>query len=197
MNKLIRFIQTYLIVGFPFVLACIVWSNIRSQNNTLQETALLAKLLWHALGLNILLWFSVLILFLGLLVAVPSVRENTLKRLANIKERDEREEYITGKAARSTYISSLSLIIFLLFFSLFSFKIYRLPQNKTIHQHHRADISIGFSLFNQSSPVKNTPQDDVFFDSKNFSLSPSAIILILLSWHLLIFNLAARKEKNK
>lgn len=195
MNKIIRIMQTYLIVGLPFVILCMVWSTLHPQNEFLAHATLVPKILWHALAFNLMFWFLVLVLFLILLVAVPSVREKTLLRLANIKERDEREAYITGKAARITYLSTLSLMILLLFFSIFSLTIYVTPQNNNAND-HRKHLTVGmgvhFSLLNESQ-IKKTSNEKILFESKSISLSTPAVILILLCWQLLSFNLTARR----
>lgn len=195
-NKIIRFIQTYLVVGLPLVIACMVWETFHPQNEILKDATIITRMLWEVLAWNLMLWFVVLILFLIMLVAVPNAREKTLRRLANLKERDEREEYITGKASRAAYISTLSLMIFFLFFSIFSFNIYRTPNKSTNRKPLTVGISIGFNLLDKYSAEDN-PKREMLFKSKDFSLSPSAIILILLSWQLLIFNLTARKEQIK
>lgn len=200
MNKIIRYIQTYLIIGFPFVITCMLWQILGgTQKEIVKDASLITRVLWDMLGWNIMLWFAMLIVFLFLLVAIPSAREKTLRRLANLKERDEREEYITGKASRAAYIATLSLMIFFLFFSMFSFNVYSIPQDQAINGKRTAvGISFGYSLLNKPD-VENTPtpKQEMLFSSKNVSLSTSSIIFILLSWQLLIFNLAARKEQMK
>lgn len=194
MNKVFRCIQYYLIIGFPFVIACMIWHALQPTINTESNW------LWDLLGFNIIAWFSILIVFLISLVLVPSIREKTLTRLANLNERDEREQYITGKAARSTYISTLSLIIALLFFSLFSFKLVKFPTGQEINGHGmQASINIGLQLFNQSqitSTNTSPTQENVLIDTKEISLSASSVLLILLGWQLLAFHLAAKKEQK-
>lgn len=194
MSKIIRVIQNYLLLGFPFVVACMVWQTFQSPN----ETAVgVKRILWNALGCNLMLWFIALILFLVILVVLPTTREKTLRRLANIKERDERELYITGRAARTTYIATLSVIILLLFLSIFSLRISKLPETQDTHQ-KKLSVNIGlhFGLLEESTTEKTT-KENVLFESKNIQLSQSAILLILLSCQLLIFNLTARKEQKK
>src|SRR3990167_10072027 len=110
MNKVSRFIQNYLIFGFPFVLACMIWETIQPDIQFERSTSLITKALWEILSWNLMLWFGFLILFLIFVVIIPSIRERTLRRLANLQERDEREEYISGKASRVAYISTLSLM---------------------------------------------------------------------------------------
>ena len=136
-----------------------------------------------------------LIVFLVLLVAVPRAREKTLKRLANLKDRDEREHYITGKASRAAYLATLSLTILLLFFSIFSLEIYRKPEAEAFGgKRGTVSISLHLNLLDNShDPL--THQGEVLFESRDFPLSKSAIILLLLGWQLLTFNLAARREE--
>ncbi|MBA2655035.1 MAG: hypothetical protein H0U71_08245 [Gammaproteobacteria bacterium] len=190
MSKLTRYIQSYLLFGFPFVVTAILWDPSKIGNGFIGFTQ-------KFLSGHLVFWFSVLTLFLIMLVIVPNVREITLRRLANIKERDEREEHITGKASRVTYISTLSLLLLLFFYSIFSVNIKTLPENQTYHGKHRvASLNLGFSIFEEKN--KNDPKEGfTLFDSKNMSLSTASILLILIAWQLIIFNYVARKEQIK
>jgi hypothetical protein len=190
MNKTIRIIQNYLIYALPFVIACMVWGSLSPKN-----TSFFVEALWQIMSWNLMLWFVVLIVFLGLLVIFPSAREKTLKRLANLKERDEREQYITGKASRSAYIATLSLLLFLFFFSIFSVRIARIPKSQAINGKTKSiSISLGFHLLNKPPVVTNSDNRQILFDSKNIPLSNSAMLLILILWLLLTFNITARRE---
>lgn len=199
MNKIMRFIQNYLIIGLPFVVACMIWQTINPDINLLNNTSKITNILWTTLGINLMIWFLMLIVFLSLMVLVPAFREKTLKRLANIKDKDEREQFITGQAAKKSYISTLSMTIFLLFFSLFSLQVIWGPP-AVENEKHRGSVSIsmGFSLLNKSSSGSisqdmEKASDTVVFDSKNLSLSSAALIFILLIWQILAFNMSARK----
>lgn len=197
MNKIVRFIQNYLIIALPFVIACMVWETINPKITYEITISIFTKILWNVLSFNLVLWFVVLILFLVSLVTIPNIREKTLRRLANLKERDEREQYITGKAARASYISMLSFMLFLLFFSMFSVNVSRLSENQAPPGHRlTVSINLGFSLLNKST-IESTTKEKIIFDSKNIFPSNSAVILILLCWQLLAFNIAARKEQIK
>jgi len=190
-NKIIRFIQNYLICALPFVIACMVWETVQP------KIQFGKSILWQILSLNLMLWFVVLILFLISLVTMPSVREKTLRRLANLRERDEREQYITGKAARAAYISTLSLMILFLFFSMVSFQISAIPKDQAVNGHH-TEVSIGihFSFLEKKNDgiLNQTPKNKIYFDSNKIVPSASTILLFLLCWQILIFNLTARKE---
>ncbi len=194
MNKFIRLIQNYLIYALPFVLICMAWDTMSSEKEILSNASIFTKAAWEVLSWNLMLWFIVLIVFLLMLVVFPMAREKTLKRLANLQERDEREQYITGKASRAAYISSLSLLIFFLFFSIFSLNIYRKPASEAING-KTGSVAIGlqFHLLDQARVEKNS-SGEVIFESKDIPLSKSAIILILIIWQLGVFNWTARKE---
>lgn len=194
MNKITRFIQSYLIYALPFVLICMAWGTVHSEKEILTDATFFTKAAWELLSWNLMLWFAVLILFLSLLVALPEVREKTLKRLANIKERDEREQFITGRASRAAYISTLSLMILLLFLSVFSLNIYRVPETEAINgKTGTVSIGLGFSLLDKPHLETNS-DNQVIFESKDIPLSKTAIILILVIWQLTVFNFIARKE---
>lgn len=197
MNKIIRLMQNYLIVGLPFVIACMIWETIYPQIQFVTRASIVTSTLWLIFSLNLMLWFLVLIMFLIILVVVPSIREKTLRRLANLKERDEREQYITGKASRTAYIATLSLMLFFLFFSVFTVNISRIPKDTAIDGHHLSvGIGLHFNLLDQSD-IKKDANANLLFDSRNISLSNSAIIFILIGWQLLVFNVSARKERLK
>lgn len=195
MTKTIRLTQTYLIYALPFVLACIAWETISPEKEILANASFLTRALWEALSWNLMLWFAVLVLFLILLIALPEAREITLKRLANLKERDEREQYITGKASRTAYISTLSVLVFFLFFSIFSLNIYRLPESEAINgKAGTVAIGLQFNLLDKPHVETNQATGQVIFESKEIPLSKTGILLVLILWQLAAFNFTARRE---
>ena len=191
MKKIVRFLTYYLMYCFPFVIA-ILASNIIPSNIINHH-----GFIWEIISFGFMSWCVVLFLFLLCMIISPIAREMTLKRLANLKERDEREELITGKAARTTYISMLSVMIFLLFFSLFQIKLGKLlPKDQVIYGHgYELKMSVGYSFFNKPK-INNISNAIVLFDSEAIFPSSASIMLILLAWQLISFNLAARKEIN-
>lgn len=194
MTKVIRIVQTYLFYSLPFILICMAWGSIKPERDILTDATFFTKVAWEVLSWNLMLWFIVLIVFLLLLVLIPEAREKTLKRLANLKERDEREQYITGKASRSAYISTLSLLIFLLFISIFSLNISKIPDHEIKDGKSKTlSIGLGFSLLDESK-VKMDSTGNILFETKDIPLSKSAILLILIGWQLVSFNLSARRE---
>lgn len=189
MNKITRMIEIYLISALPFVVGCLLWQYDPHLNPIL-------KIINEILCWNLMFWFLILMLFFVMLVIVPSARERVLRRIANIKERDEREQFITGKASRVTYISTLSLLIFLFFFSVFSVSMYRLPASEVQpHKNHSLNIGLSYHFFDPAN--KNNHIPGMIFDTQTFTPSKSTVILIMLIWQLMVFNLVARKEQQK
>lgn len=194
MNKAIRLVQNYLIVALPFVLICMTWSSLRSGKS--EEGSWMMSALWESLSWNLIIWFAVLVLFLILLVIDPGSRKKTLSRLANIKERDEREEYLTGKAARSAYLSTISLVVLFLFFSVFGVSLTRNPE-KTSPDGRDKSLQIGmrFDLVDRPSAISSS-DEEVLFQFKQLPISKTGILLTVLVWLLASFNLSARKESS-
>jgi hypothetical protein len=193
--------QNYLLYGFVFVIALLIWGAwlaYFSPLSLIADSNIVIRILHELLSYNLMAWFSTLVLYMVFMVAIPSVREKTLRRLANIQERDEREEYITGKAARASYIATLSLTLFLLFFSFININLTKLNQTDPHKPGHSVGIGIHYSFFNDSEVKKSSnEQVTAIFDSNQLSLSSSTIILMLLGWQLVVFNLAARRERSK
>lgn len=195
MSKTIRFVQNYLIYSLPFVIVCMVWSTISPEKEVLKDASLATKVLWETLSWNLILWFVVLIVFLISMITIREVQERTLKRLANLKERDEREQFITGKASRAAYLATLSLLVCLLFFSIFTLNIQRVPESEAVNG-KRGTVSIGlqFKLLDKPQIETNGATGLTSFESKGIPLSKTAILLILILWQLAAFNYTARRE---
>jgi hypothetical protein len=197
MSKFIRWAQNYLLFALPFVLLCMAWGTFQTERQILDQPTFFTKFVWEVLSWNLILWFLVLVAYLILMVFKSEVREKTLKRLANLKERDEREQFITGRASRAAYISTLSLIICLLFFSIFSLNIYHVPESKAVNgKTGTVSIGLSFNLLDQPKLDKST-ENKIIFETRDIPVSKTAILLILLIWQLAAFNLAARREDAK
>lgn len=198
MSKAIRYLQNYLVYSLPLVLVCMAWGTVSPEKEILKDASLSTKVLWELLSWNLLLWFGVLVAFLILLVALPEARDKTLSRLANLKERDEREQFITGKASRTAYVSTLSVLVLFLFFSIFSLNIHRVPESEAINgKTGTVAIGLQFNLLDKPRLETHETTGRVLFESKEIPLSKTAILLILILWQLAAFNITARREYLK
>ncbi|MCM2281335.1 MAG: hypothetical protein NDI61_05745 [Bdellovibrionaceae bacterium] len=194
MKTMLKCLQTYLLYSFPFVLICMAWGTIAEIGSFGPKENRLLSVLWEILSWNLMAWFAGLIAFLILLIFSHGARESTLTRVANLKERDEREEYVTGRAARAAFISTLSLIVFLLFISIFQLQITRLPAEQA-HNGKTGTIQIGLKLNLWDPPVESPSSDNrQLFASTGLPLSKSSLLFLVLAWQLASFHWVARRE---
>jgi hypothetical protein len=197
MNKVNRWLQNYLVCALPFVLACVAWSATGSEREILNGSSFLLRMTWEILAWNLIFWFFCLVVFLLLMLFVPSTRDMVTRRIANVKERDEREIYITGQASKKTFLSTLSVLIFLLFISIFTFNITKIPPNEVVDGHERRmSITFNFKLMDDPK-IERNESGQVLFESKDLPLSKSSILLLLIVWQVAMFALSARKIANE
>ncbi|MBK9322702.1 MAG: hypothetical protein IPM97_07110 [Bdellovibrionaceae bacterium] len=193
MNRVNRWLQNYLVFSLPFVVVCASWGSIQSDREILVSGSFLAKAAWEVLSWNLMIWFLLLIVFLILMVFVPSTREMVTRRIANIKERDEREIYITGQASRVAFTSTLSILIFLFFISIFTFNVSKIPPEEVVNNRAKS-LSIGFNFKLTDDPkIEKDQAGQVLLESKNIPLSKSAILLLLIVWQISMFGFSARR----
>jgi hypothetical protein len=167
MKKIMPILQNYLIFSFPFVLAIAIWGDFQPFTEIENNSSLLIRLLWEVGSWNLITWFVLLIVFLICLVVYPQVQEQTLKRIANLKERDEREEYLTGRASRSSYLSMMSVLIFLLFISILQVKVKHVPENEVINGKHKiVSIGLGLKLIDETQPKQDSAGQVLFQPEK-------------------------------
>lgn len=192
MKKTFNIIQNYLLIAFPFVVATMIWSSFLSFGRPENRTPAIS-ILWEVLSGNLMLWFVLLVVYLAFIVFYAPSRESVLKKIANIKERDEREAYITGKASRATFISTLSILIFLLFASTFQVSVKKLPPQE-VYEGKTRMLSLGFGMSLWDSESSEKKIGDVIFETKKLPLSKSSLILFLIIWQIAAYNWNVRRE---
>jgi hypothetical protein len=123
-------------------------------------------------------------------------RDQVIARITFMRERDEREALLTGKATRTTFLTSLAILIFLFCLSCFQVSIYRIPPEKAIDGKTGViSLGLGFSL------LENTKQDrtrDItekrdIFSYTGLPVSSTTVILILIGWQIISYNYLMRR----
>jgi hypothetical protein len=152
-------------------------------------------------GLNALAGLAVAIdmalsvyLSIRLIVSGP-FRDQVLTKLTFMRERDEREAMITGRVARTTFLASLAVLVFLFCLSCFQVSVYRLPPEKAIDgKTGVVTLGVGFRLVERPDrgAAGEIPRRHLFA-YKGFPLSEQAVILILLAWQVLFYNFSVRR----
>lgn len=196
MKKTFNIIQNYLLIALPFVLVCMVWSTfLPNPNNTTLNWML--NLLWEVFSWNLILWFATLLLYLVFLLSSSFAREQTLRKIGNLQERDERESLITGKATKAAYLSTLAVLIALLFISIFQVNVTSIAP-KEINGHSKMlNIGLSFDLIDKKNPQSVNNNDGTLFDTKDIPLSKTALLLLIVLWQIGSYNFYLRKELNR
>ncbi len=194
MLKFNRYIAQYLLYALPAVVVCIVWTSFQSQSEILAMENAVLSFIWNVLSWNLILWFALLIYFLFALVFSRRFRELLLKRLACVRERDEREEQITGWASKAAFLSTLALLILLLFASVIDIRVTRLPAGQEIDGKSRTlSIGLGFQALDLSGR-EVAGEDGTIFSIHDLPLSKEGIVLAIILWQLGSYHYFARRR---
>lgn len=194
--KINLWISKYLVLSIPFVVWIVSWAiNLTSNGEKYVEPK---TFLWEILSWNFIVWFVLLVYLIFSLVFWGKFRETILTSLTFSKERDERESFISGRASKATFYSTLSIIILLFFLSGLHLHIYRKPKEEAIDG-KRGTITIGYSFNFVNSAKKDI---EVFDNSKNEKIlvidgipfTQEALILFLILYHIASYHIFTRKR---
>ena len=121
-------------------------------------------------------------------------RYTFLTKLAGIKESDERDNFIIGKASRFTFFATLAFLIFLLFFTTVSIDLKKLPEDKAINgKQNELSINASFKFFeNKPASSEQSPKETIY-SIESFSFSKQFALLLVIIWHLGTFQYYSRK----
>jgi hypothetical protein len=192
-NKFIIWLERYIFGGFFFVLGAWFWSESETEKQIFENGSTLKILAWQILSYQAILWFASLIFFVVLVTFFKTAKEQITRQLAGIKERDERESYIVGKAALNSMVSTISVGILILFITMFSLSIKNLrPEDRYEDKKKNFSLALAYKVFDeQSSEI--SPTGEIIFQRKDLPLSKSSIVLILLIWQVGAFRFYARR----
>ncbi len=192
MNKINYYIQKYLIWALPVVALTVIWGLFQSDLEIRQQGSFALTALWEVMSWALIIWFICLLIFMVLLVFRKDTQESSIKHLAGIKERDEREQIVMGLAARRSFVATTALLIFLFFVSCFTLSVARLPDNTVDGK--KSSLSIGFKFSGTDRKTTSSTDGKVMFEHHDIPLSKSAILLIVLVWQVSVFRFKARHE---
>ena len=195
MDKVNHWIQKYLVYASPVVAFTVLWGFFQSDLEIRQQGSFTLTALWETMSWALMLWFVCLLIFMLLLVFRKDTQEATIKHLAGIKERDEREQIIMGLAARRSFVATTGLMIFLFFLSCFTLSVARLP-DKTVDG-KKSSLSLGFHFSGTDAKATASSSGDVVFEHHDIPLSKSALLLIVLVWQVSVFRYKARRELSQ
>ena len=189
MKILKKIVINFVFYASPLVLVCYLFLGLIETRITTDFDNLH---FWA--GLPILLWTPITFFLTLSMFFSKKLRNDVLVRLSGIKERDEREVQIVGNALKSTYLTTMTLLLFLLFFSLFY-----------IHVGKKASGSVGgdeppievclkmeYHLIDANTVVTQKQGFDKYFEMNDLPISSSTLILILLLWQIFSYRHVSR-----
>lgn len=197
MKRVDQIVAKVFLYGLPIAVILAVFASFINPNN-LSSYSSLVRSLYNFSGLIFGLWMAFSLYLSGRLVFSTSFRNKLLSRLALVKERDERELALTGTATKTTFLTTLAILILLLCLSVFQVSIYQVPEDKAVNG-KRGTISLGFGFSltdevkseNQAKPKEATK---TFINYAGIPISKTAIILFLIVWQIGIYNLTMRRS---
>ena len=181
--------------GFPVVVVFAVYAYCYKEGFINHDHVFLGFLNGLA-GLVLGVWiFLSLYLSVRLMVSEP-FRDHVIARLTFIRERDEREALLTGRATRTAFMTSLAILIFLFFLSCFQVSIYKVPPEMAVDG-KTGFINLVFSFRLLELPKPGMPEDSIekeyIFNYTGLPLSSTTLILLLILWQIISYNYSMRR----
>jgi hypothetical protein len=193
-------ISKYLLYFLPTIIITVIWA-LSIINNGGSELEKSSPLIYDIIVWNFIIWFFLFVYFLLSLLFYTTFRERILATITFSKERDERESYISGKASKATFFSTLSVLIILFFLSGLNVHIYKNPKEEAIDG-KRGTIAIAYK-FEFINSAKNKTKN-IFKDKNNNSeeifimdgipFSQEIILLFLILFHVTSYHIFTRRR---
>jgi hypothetical protein len=195
MKRIDSMLLKVFLYGLPAVIAFAAFSYFYSLG-VVNHVNVYLNLLNSFSGLVFALWMTLsLYLSVRLMFSGP-FRDQVIARLTFIRERDEREAILTGKATRTTFLTSLAILIFLFCLSCFQVSIYRLPPERAVDgKTGIVSLGLGFNLFEhsrQDRPRETIEKKDIF-SYTGLPVSSTTVILMLIVWQIISYNFSMRR----
>ena len=155
-------------------------------------TDLLTLGLWPALFWTLITLFLTIAMFFS-----KKLRNDVLTKLSGIKERDEREVQIVGRALKSTYLSTMTILLFLLIISLFNIQVEKKSvDNVDPAQKYNSKmimIHLGFDIIDHNAVITQKEGSDEYFEINDLPISSSTLIILLILWQIFSYRHITQK----
>jgi hypothetical protein len=195
MKKIDSLLLKVFLYGLPVIAVLSVFAYLYSTGVVNHDTVY-AKFMNSFAGLVFALWMTLSVyLSVRLMVSGP-FREQVIARITFMRERDEREAILTGKATKATFLTSLAILIFLFCLSCFQVSVYRVPPDKAVDgKTGFVSLGLGFSLLEheKQARIADTIPKENIFTYRGLPISSEAIILILILWQIISYNYSMRR----
>ncbi|HAZ13433.1 MAG: hypothetical protein A2X86_14585 [Bdellovibrionales bacterium GWA2_49_15] len=196
MSKFDRLVTKYLLYAIPCLIILFVWGIVKYPEDAGEGLPQTLRTLWDTLGWIFILWTTGSLYLSIKMLFSKSLRDGLLKKLARIQDRDEREEIISGNAAKFSFLSTLALLCLFLFLSLCTMRLERRPANDPRPSKNVISLGMQFKLIDTLSYKKESQgrEGEVIVDYSEFPLTKAALIILLIAWQVGSYHYRARRE---
>lgn len=185
-NGALKFFHSYLTYSTPIAILVLLLVQLTSP---IFPAIIIGRDLFGTIfGSLLLLWIFSLLVFLGRLCLSEEYRSLCFSRLAGIQERDEREELIVGRAAKSSFLFTLAAILVLFFISTWRYGEHPTPEK----------IQKSFTL-GHLDLIENSPKavEDTGGTLYPIPASKTTLLIFILGLQLASFRYFSKKaQKN-
>ena len=188
----------YVFYTFPVTLmGCLILAKYIKDNpfEFLQQPyygAFLNTIIYVAMA-QFVIWTLISCLFSITMFFSKNNRETVLKKLSGIKERDEREVQVVGKALRVSYLTTMTILLFLLFISLFYVQTSRQSADNVEPGHPPGSLTVAiqFNFLDEDAIITQREGYDDFLEINGIPVSIPGLILILLVWQVVSYRVVS------
>jgi len=195
MNKFDKILGKFTIFSIPLIIILLVWGTAGNPDELSRSEGII-RIFWDTLGWVFMIWIVSSFYLVIKMVIQKNFRDIVLGKAAGIKERDERESIISGEAAKFSFLSTMAILLFFLFLSVFTITIAKHPDGID-KSGKRGHISIGMNFFPFANDVPKKKVIDKNLEIFTYSgvpLSSSMITLLILLWQLGSYKYIIRRE---
>lgn len=195
MNRLDSILLKVFLYGLPIVLGYAIFAYSYDLETSAQVGGYI-QALYDFGGFVFGAWMALSIYLSVRLMASEVFREKVLTKLTFIKERDEREVLLTGKAAKATMLTTIAILIFLFCLSCFQVSIYRVSAEQAVDgKTGIVSLGLGLGLLEKSKQEKaeEAVQKENIVSYTGLPITSSTVILGLLIWQIISYNYSMRR----
>jgi hypothetical protein len=192
MKRLDPVILKVFLYGLPLVIFCGVFAASYGWQSAAAAGGLV-QALYNLSGLVFGVWLLLAACLLARLLVSGEFRERVLSKITFIRERDEREAMLTGKAAKTTMLTTLAVLLVLFFLSCIRVSLSDLPPEQAVGGKTKAvTIGAAFSLTGQTGPAQPEAEKTIVSYS-GLPLSGPALIAGLIIWQVAAYNYTMKR----
>jgi hypothetical protein len=197
MKRLDSILLKVFLYGLPIVAGYAIFAYSYDLETSAQAGGYISAL--YDFGGFVFVTFMTLSIYLSVRLMISEFfREKVLTKFTFIKERDEREALLTGKAAKATMLTTLAILIFLFCLSCFRVSIYRVPAEQAVDG-KTGFVSLGLGLDlgilenSKQEKAEGAVQKGNIVSYTGLPISSPTVILGLLIWQIISYNYSMRR----